>query len=289
MPRRGKGKKLGKERRWRRRKSTAWGARRSRGEIFFGFFFRLFFFFFSRGKKTLTTKEKKNSSPLSQLFFRVHVTDALFGIAADDALGTLIARNKPCLLPEERLFVSFVEAHSFKVRRWLSRGGSGSGPLSPARPPRSQPPPPRSEQARLHWNRALSALVAWRATHRARAAAYLVPAAGGGGGDAPRRSTTGGTAGYGGGKSKRAGAEISRGGGSGSGDENAAPTPASVLLPAPSSSSDGEEEEEIRASFNKLMDGRIARTRASSIDGSGGGRGGGGNNKNLSDLFPQAA
>lgn len=244
---------------------------------------KVFFFLpFSKEKnktKTSPKKSQQNFSLSSQNFNRVHVTDALFGIAADDALGTLIARNRPCLLPEERLFVSFVEAHSLKVRRWLSRSGNGSGsdPLSPA-------PPPRSEQARLHWNRALSTLVAWRATHRARAAAYLVPA--GGGGDAPRRST-GGTAGYGGGGKGRKRSESS------SGDENAAPTPASVLSPAarpPSSSSsssqsDGEEEQEreIRASFNRLMDGRIARTRASSIDGGGGGSG-----KNLSDLFPLA-
>lgn len=150
------------------------------------------------------------------------------------------------------------------MRRWLSRGGGASRSDSP-----------RSEAARLHWNRALSTLVAWRATHRARAAAYLVPA-GMGGGDAPRRGTTGGTAVYG--RKKET---------SGSGDENVAPTPASVLFPPPPSPSD-DGEEEIRASFNKLMDGRIARTRASSIDGGGGRGGSGGGGNKLSDLFPQA-
>lgn len=227
-----------------------------------------FLLLFQKQKKNRVLKFLKQK--LSSL--RVHVTDALFGIAADDALGTLIAKNRPCLLPEERLFVSFVEAHSLKVRRWLSRGGgSGSGGGG------SPSPPPRSEAARQHWNRALSTLVAWRATHRARAAAYLVPSAGGGGGEgAPRRSTTGGTAGYG----------RKEGSSSGSGDENAAPTPASVLFPPASS----DEEQEIRASFNKLMDGRIARTRASSIDGRvESGRGGGGNSNNLSDLFPPQA
>ena len=164
------------------------------------------------------------------------------------------------------------------MRRWLSRGNGGNGGSGEAS---------RSEEARLHWNRALSTLVAWRATHRARAAAYLVPA--GGSGDAPRRGTTGGTASYGKKKEEKKRSE------SGSGDENAAPTPPSVLRPSSSSSEKGEDEQteeelEIRASFNRLMDGRIARTRASSIDGIRSGFGGGeAGTSSLSDLFPRAA
>ena len=167
------------------------------------------------------------------------------------------------------------------MRRWLSRGASGGGGGGG----RS-----RSGEARLHWNKALSTLVAWRATHRARAAAYLVPAGGSGrllgpGGRERRRAEARDDGRDGELREKRNSRR--RESGSASGDENAAPTPPTVLSRPPPSDEEEEENEElsIRASFNKLMDGRIARTRASSIDGIGS-RGGG---NNLSDLFPEAA
>ena len=194
----------------------------------------------SENGKNLIKNFLKPHQPLSPLLLllRVHVTDALFGIAADDALGSLITRNRPCLLPEERLFVSFVEAHSLKVRRWLSKNSSSSSSNSSSSEPSSSSSSSskscrRSEPARLHWNRALQTLVAWRATHRARAAAYLVPA--GGGGDAPRRGTTGGTASYGGKKGTEK--ERRSSSGSGSGDETPRrrrprPRPPSSSLPS---------------------------------------------------------
>jgi len=124
--------------------------------------------------------------------------------------------------------------------------------------------------------------------------------------DAPSRGTTGGTATYNR-KAKRAEKRSE----SGSGDENAEPgtstattttTPVSMLSPNKAStkqrrSADEEEDEElqIRVRFNALMDGRIARTRASSIDGNQrkreeaeGSNNGAAVGAAMSDLFPSA-
>jgi hypothetical protein len=157
----------------------------------------------------------------------VHASDAALGVdAAADALGGVVAANRGCLLPEERLFVAYLEAHSRPARRWLARGGE------------------RAAQARRHWNGAVSALVAWRATHRARAAAYLAPTV-----DAPSRGTTGGTAAYGGG--------VKEADGDGGGETPSTPT--SVL-----------DADATVAGFRALMDGRIASTRRATV-GEGGG------------------
>jgi DNA polymerase III subunit gamma/tau len=185
----------------------------------------------------------------------VHATDAAFGIdEAADALGGVVAANRRCLLPEERLFVAYMEAHSLAARRWLAR--------SPAAAP-----------ARERWNGALRALVAWRATHRARAAAYLVPGAAPG---APKRSTTGGTAGYGG----VGGGGVDAGGGADAGGGDPAAAAAAAIVKG----------------FNDLMDGRIAQTRRAAVaEGpaatpsppGGAAAGGGGGGGGMSSLFPQ--
>ena len=155
----------------------------------------------------------------------VHASDAAFGIdQAGDALGAVVAANEGCLLPEERLFVAFCRAHGVPLRRWLGGRPASSGAaasLGPGLAPLGDLAAP----ARASFTAALTSLVAWRATHRARAAAYLAPPG------APARATTGGTARYGGGSEEA-------GGGGGAGGGGAA-----------------------RAAFNALMDGRIASTR----------------------------
>ena len=165
----------------------------------------------------------------------IHATDAALGLGHTggatpplDELSRVVAANVACLLPEERLFCAYLAAHSLAARRWLARGGGGAAGAT----------------ARAHWNGAVRALVAWRATHRARAAGYLIPSAAPG---APRRSTTGGTAGYGG---------ETGGGSSDGGGFTTPPTPTSVLDDPAAT---------IVRSFNKLMDGRIAATRAAAV------------------------
>lgn len=166
----------------------------------------------------------------------VHATDAAFGLevsggdsSSADELSRVVASNRPCLLPEERLFCAYLAAHSLAARRWLARGGGGAA----------------GDAARRHWNGAVRALVAWRATHRARAAGYLIPSAAPG---APKRSTTGGTAGYGG----------------VSGDGSVASTHGAATPPTPTSVLDDPAATIVR-SFNKLMDGRIKATRAAAV------------------------
>ncbi|KAI8473382.1 MAG: hypothetical protein J3K34DRAFT_519049 [Monoraphidium minutum] len=180
----------------------------------------------------------------------VHATDAAFGIdQSADALGGVVAANRRCLLAEERLFVAYLEAHALAARRWLGRA-------------------PEAEPARRHWNGALRALIAWRATHRARAAAYLVPGAAPG---AAPRATTGGTAGYG---KEGGGAAGGEGGGApdaaAGGEGGGAPDAAAAIV----------------AGFNAMMDGRIAQTRAAAVADAGAAPSGGGG---MAALFPEAA
>ncbi len=171
----------------------------------------------------------------------VHASDAAFGIdQAGDALGAVVAANAGCLLPEERLFVSFCAAHGVPLRRWLRGKGARAAVVAQAPAadpfPGLAPLPDLAAPARDAFASALAALVAWRATHRARAAAYLAPPG------APVRATTGGTAVY--------------GGGGDDGDDNAAA--ASVR---------------VRAGFNALMDGRITSTRRAGLKSGGPGVG----------------
>ena len=170
----------------------------------------------------------------------IHATDAALGFghtggggsgpdgAPLDELSRVVAANVACLLPEERLFCTYLAAHSLAARRWLARCGGGAAGAT----------------ARSHWNGAVRALVAWRATHRARASGYLIPSAAPG---APRRSTTGGTAGYG----------VETGGGSSDGGGSTTPPTPTSVLDDPAAT--------IVRSFNKLMDGRIAATRAAAV------------------------